>query len=261
MNLQLLCEKTNDIVLDVGKFIREQSWHIHEIAIEEKDANNLVSFVDRKAEEELVKKLGKLLPGAGFITEEDTPDVRGREWEWIIDPLDGTTNFLYGVPCFSISVGLRRNEKLVAGVVYEINQNELFFAWEKGSAWLNNKRIHVSSRKTLRESLLSTGFPFRDFANLENYLKAFSYFMRHTRGIRRLGSAAVDLAYVACGRYDGFFEYNLNPWDVAAGAIIVTEAGGKVSDFAGGDDYLFGKKIIASNSTIANDLQRVLSDV
>jgi len=261
VELKSLCEKINEIVVDVGKFIREQSQRIHEISIEEKDANNLVSFVDRKAEQELVSRLGTLLPGAGFITEEDTPDVHGKEWEWIIDPLDGTTNFLYGVPCFSISVGLRRGGRLVAGVIYEINQNELFYSWEKGNAWLNNKQIHVSSRKTLNESLLSTGFPFRDFTKLEKYLKAFGYFMRNTRGIRRLGSAAVDMAYTACGRYDGFFEYSLNPWDVAAGAIIVQEAGGVVSDFSGGEDYLFGKKIIASNPDIAKDILHVLSEL
>ena len=204
-------------------------------------------------------QLGSLVPDAGFITEEDTPDVTGKSWEWIIDPLDGTTNFLYGVPCFSISVGLRRDEKLVAGVIYEINQNELFYAWENGNAFLNNKTIRVSQRRNLMESLLATGFPFRDFSNLEKYLQAFAYFMRHTRGIRRFGSAAVDLAYVACGRYDGFFEYSLNPWDVAAGVIIVQEAGGIVTDFSGGDNYLFGKKIIASNPHIAGELRKILS--
>lgn len=259
MKLQSLCEKTNEIVLDVGKFIHGQSERLHEIVIEEKDINNLVSIVDRKAEDMLVNKLGKVLPAAGFITEEDTPDVKGKAWEWIIDPLDGTTNFLYGVPCFSISVGLRRDEKLVMGVIYEINQRELFSAWEDGKAYLNNKPIHVSQRKHLRECLLATGFPFRDFSNLDKYLRAFGYFMQNTRGIRRLGSAAVDLAYVACGRYDGFFEYSLNPWDVAAGAIIVKEAGGVVTDFSGGNDYLFGKKIIASNPFIAKSLQDVLA--
>lgn len=261
MNLQSICEKTNAIVLDVGKFIRDQSQRIHEITVEEKDVNNLVSFVDRKAEQELVNRLGSLLPGAGFITEEDTPDVHGKEWEWIIDPLDGTTNFLYGLPCFSISVGLRRNEKLVAGVIYEINLDELFYAWLGGGAHLNRKTIQVSQRKNLSECLLSTGFPFRDFTHLEKYLRIFGYFMRNTRGLRRLGSAAVDLAYVACGRYDGFFEYNLNPWDVAAGAIIVQEAGGRVIDFEGGGGYLFGKQIIAANPNIADELRRALNGV
>ncbi|HXH17789.1 MAG TPA: inositol monophosphatase family protein [Chitinophagales bacterium] len=260
MKLESLCKKAGEIVLETGKFIRQQSQRIHEITIEEKDANNLVSIVDRQAEAQLVDTLGKLLPGAGFLTEEDTPNVEGKPWEWIIDPLDGTTNFLYGVPCFSVSVGLRREEQLVAGVIYEINQDELFFAWEKGKAFLNNKIIHVSKRKILRESLLATGFPFRDFAHLDKYLNTFGYLMRHTRGIRRLGSAAVDMAYVACGRYDGFFEYSLNPWDVAAGAVIVKEAGGMVCDFSGGNDYLFGRKIIAANPDIMKALLEVLQE-
>ena len=261
VELKSICDKANAITVDVGKFIHEQSQRIHEIIVEEKDANDLVSIVDRKAEEQLVERLGKLLPEAGFITEEDTPNVRGKEWEWIIDPLDGTTNFLYGVPCFSISVGLRRSEKLVLGVIYEVNLGELFYAWENGKAYLNNKTIHVSKRKTLQECVLATGFPFRDFEHQEKYLKAFGHFMRHTRGLRRLGSAAVDLAYVACGRFDGFFEYNLNPWDVAAGAIIVKEAEGKVTDFDGGQNYLFGKKIIASNPNIIKDLQATLAEL
>lgn len=259
MELQSLCEKTNAIVLDVGKFIRGQSQRIHEIIIEEKDMNNLVSEVDRKAEEQLVNRLGELLPDAGFITEEDTPNVEGKTWEWIIDPLDGTTNFLYGVPCFAISVGLRKEGKIVAGVVYEINRDELFYAWDGGHSFLNNKTISVSSRTKLRECLLATGFPFRDFSKLDEYLRTFGYLMRSTRGIRRLGSAAVDLAYVACGRFDGFFEYSLNAWDVAAGAIIVKEAGGVVADFSGGENYLFGKEIIAANPGIAGELQKCLS--
>jgi len=258
VELKAICEKTNSIVLEVGKFIREQSQRIHEITVEEKDANNLVSFVDRKAEDMLVNELGKLVPGAGFITEEDTPNVEGKTWEWIIDPLDGTTNFLYGVPCFSVSIGLRREGKLVAGVIYEISRDELFFAWEEGKAYLNNRAIRVSQRKNMRLCLLATGFPFRDFSNLENYLETFGYLMRHTRGLRRLGSAAVDMAYVACGRFDGFFEFNLNSWDVAAGAIIVKEAGGVVTDFSGGENYLFGKQIIASNPFIIRELGKVL---
>ncbi len=258
MHLESLCNKAIAIIHETGKFIREQSANIHSIDVEEKDLNSLVSFVDRQAEARLVEQLGKLLPDAGFITEEDTPDVNGKTWEWIIDPLDGTTNFLYGVPCFSISVGLRHEEQLVAGVIYEINLDEMFYAWKGGNAFLNKNRIHVSGRKNLKECLLATGFPYQDFSIVDDYLKSFNYLMRNTRGIRRLGSAAVDLAYVACGRFDGFFEYTLNAWDVAAGAIIVEEAGGKVTDFSGGDNYLFGEEIIACNPHIAEELIRVM---
>lgn len=258
MQLSSLCENASAAILETGKFIREQAHRLHEITIEIKDINSLVSYVDREAEKQLVTALGKLLPDAGFLTEEDTPNSEGKTWQWIIDPLDGTTNFLYGIPCFSISVGLKRDDKLVLGIIYEINDNELFSAWENGGAFLNNNRIHVSQRKLLNQSLLATGFPYYDFTSMGKYLKSFSYLMQNSRGIRRLGSAAVDLAYVACGRFDGFFEYSLNPWDVAGGAVIVQEAGGKVIDFSGGENYLFGKEIIASNPFITKDLQKIL---
>jgi len=258
LQLESLCEKANPIILETGKFIREQSQRLHEITIEEKDINSLVSYVDREAEKQLVAELGKLLPDAGFLTEEDTPNTEGKTWQWIIDPLDGTTNFLYGIPCFSISVGLKRDDKLVLGIIYEINDDELFYAWENGGAFLNKNRIHVSQRKLLSQSLLATGFPYYDFTSMGKYLKSFTYLMQNSRGIRRLGSAAVDLAYVACGRFDGFFEYSLNPWDVAGGAVIVKEAGGSVIDFTGGENYLFGKEIIASNPFITKDLMKVL---
>lgn len=258
MQLQTLCEKALPAIFETGKFIREQSQRLHEITIEIKDINSLVSYVDREAEKKLVSELGKLLPDAGFLTEEDTPNTEGKMWQWIIDPLDGTTNFLYGIPCFSISVGLKRDDKLVLGIIYEINDDEMYYAWEKGGAFLNKKQIHVSQRKALNQSLLATGFPYYDFTSMGKYLKSFSYLMQNSRGIRRLGSAAVDLAYVACGRFDGFFEYSLNPWDVAGGAVIVEEAGGGVSDFSGGENYLFGREIIASNPFIIKDLQKIL---
>lgn len=244
--------------METGKFIRQQSQRLHEITIEEKDINSLVSYVDREAEKQLVNELGTLLPDAGFLTEEDTPNSEGKTWQWIIDPLDGTTNFLYGIPCFSISVGLKRDDKLALGIIYEINDNELFYAWENGGAFLNGNRICVSQRKSLNHSLLATGFPYYDFTSMGKYLKSFTYLMQNSRGIRRLGSAAVDLAYVACGRFDGFFEYSLNPWDVAGGAVIVKEAGGHVMDFTGGGNYLFGREIIAANPFITKDLQKIL---
>lgn len=258
MQLQSLCEKANPIIIETGKFIREQSRRLHEIEIEIKDINSLVSYVDREAEKQLVEGLGKLLPGAGFLTEEDTPNSEGKTWQWIIDPLDGTTNFLYDIPCFSVSVGLKREDKLVLGIIYEITKNEIFYAWEGGGAYLDKNKIHVSKRDALNKALLATGFPYYDFSGMGKYLKSFSFLMQNSRGIRRLGSAAVDLAYVACGRFDGFFEYSLNPWDVAGGAVIVKEAGGEVIDFTGGDNYLFGKEIIAANPFITKDLMKVL---
>ncbi|GIV34200.1 MAG: inositol monophosphatase [Chitinophagales bacterium] len=258
MQLETLCLKTNAIVLETGAFIRAQASRLEEIEIEEKAANNLVSNVDRHAEEQLVARLSELIPGSGLITEEQTENITGKTWEWIIDPLDGTTNFLYGIPFFSISVGLRHNGLVVAGAVYEVMRNELFYAWKGGGAYLNGKKIAVSSRSSLRGSLLATGFPFHDFSLIQPYMQVFSYLMQNTRGLRRLGSAALDLAYVGCGRFDGFFEYSLNPWDVAAGTIIIQEAGGVVTDFSGGSNYLFGREIIASNPHIADQLRNII---
>jgi myo-inositol-1(or 4)-monophosphatase len=259
MNLQEIILQANNVVLQTGTFIREESAKIHQIVIEEKDLNSLVSYVDKTAEIQLVEGLQKLIPDCGFLTEENTTTIAGKAVEWIIDPLDGTTNFLYGIPAFSISIGLQVEGKLVAGIIYEINRNELFYAYENGGAFLNGNTIHVSARKTLKECLLATGFPYYDFSGMNNYIEALKVLMRGSRGLRRIGSAAIDLAYVACGRFDGFFEYSLNPWDVAGGAIIIQEAGGKVTDYSGGNNYLFGKEIVATNGAIHSELMEVLN--
>jgi len=258
MQLEKIIEQANKAVLQTGIFIREQSQQIHNIEIEEKDLNSLVSFVDKTAEIQLAESFQIITPGCGFLTEENTIRIEGKEIEWIIDPLDGTTNFLYGIPAFSISIGLRIEEKLRGGIIYEVSGNELFYAYYSGGAFLNNKRIAVSQRSKLKECLLATGFPYYDFSGMDNYLNTLKQLMKGSRGLRRIGSAAIDLAYVACGRFDGFFEYSLNPWDVAGGAVIIAEAGGMVTDFSGGDNFLFGKEIIASNKLIHEELTQIL---
>ncbi len=243
-----------ELVFKAGLFIRKEAAHTADISIEVKDRNSLVSYVDKQAEQMLVDGLLKLIPDAGLITEEDTTDIQGREWEWIIDPLDGTTNFLHELPAYSVSVGLRHNEQLVMGFVYEVNRGEMFSALKGEGAKLNNRAIHVSKRATIADALMATGFPYTDYSQVDAYMESLKYLMKSSRGVRRMGSAAVDLAYVAAGRFDGFFEYGLSPWDVAGGAIIVQEAGGIITDFGGGDDYLFGKNIIASSQQIHGDL-------
>lgn len=249
-DLQKINTATCDIAREAGEFIRRELGKVQDKSIEEKSFNQLVSYVDRQAEELLVEKLHQLLPEATFLTEEKTVADSAGEWQWIIDPLDGTTNFLHGVPAFAVSIALKHQEEIVVGVVYEINRDECFYAWQKGGAWLNDSRVRVTKTSELAQALVATGFPTTDFDRLLQYQDALGYFMQHTRGVRRLGSAAVDLAYTACGRFDAFFEYNLNAWDVAAGVLIVQEAGGKVSDFRGSEDYLFGGEILASNSNL-----------
>lgn len=252
MDLENICTQVNDLAKEVGTFIKSQV--ISSSDVEVKSRNSLVTFVDKTSEEKLVNKLSEIIPGSGFITEEGTSTKIGKEFNWIIDPLDGTTNFIHGVPCYCVSIGLQKNNKLVLGVIYEINLDELFYAWEGSKAYLNGKEIHVSKTKTLENSLIATGFPYYDYEKQTEYLDLFKDLMKNTRGLRRLGSAAVDLAYVACGRFDAFYEYSLHPWDVAAGAFIVHQAGGKVTDFKGENDYLFGKEIITSNPQIQNEL-------
>ncbi len=238
------------LIREVGQYIRTEAARFDYHVVEEKGRNDLVSYVDKRAEKMLVRGLQDILPEAGFITEEGTATHRQEKLRWVIDPLDGTTNFTHGLPVYAISVALLAGEELVAGVVYEINKEEMFWATKGGGAWLGDKRIYVSGREKLAESLLATGFPYYNFDRMEAYLRILNDFMQATHGLRRMGSAAVDLAYVACGRFEGFFEYNLNAWDVAAGSLLVSEAGGRVTDFRLGNNFLFGKEIIAGGQVL-----------
>ena len=256
MNLDALLSETATLVRRTGAWILEQQALLSGLDVHDKGLNQLVSRVDREAEQQLVQGLGRLLPEAGFITEEDTvAQERNREYTWIIDPLDGTTNFLHGLPLFSVSVALARGEELLLGIVDVPALHESFTALRGGGAWLNGSPIRVSERDSLSAALLATGFPYTEFTQLPAYLEVLHHFMQNTRGLRRMGSAAIDLAYTACGRFDGFFETGLAPWDVAAGILLVQEAGGKASDFRGGGDMLFGKEIIAGNMSVHTAMQ------
>ena len=244
--------------LEVGAFIRQEGAMFDRARIEQKTQfNNLVSYVDKEAETRLVSALHKLLPVAGFITEEGTVQQSTKqEYNWIIDPLDGTTNFLHGLNIYAISIGLTRYHETILGVVYHIGRDECFHAIKDQPAFCNDSEIRVSGIDSLNESLLATGFPYYHSDKSEVYLEIIKDFLAKTHGIRRLGSAAIDLAYVACGRLEGFFEYNLNPWDVAAGALIVQQAGGMVTDFRGGNNFLFGRELCAANSKMHAEMLR-----
>jgi len=172
--------------------------------------------------------------------------------------LDGTTNFIHGLPPYSISVALMDGDETIVGVVYELNLKECFYAWKGSSAYMDSKEIHVSKVEKIKDSLIATGFPYYDFDKMKAYLDSLEFFMQNSHGARRLGSAAVDLAYVACGRFEAFYEYSLQPWDVAAGAFILQQAGGKMSDFSGGSNYIFGKELVATNSFIFDEFLGVV---
>ncbi len=254
MNLEALCREVVLLAKEAGGFIRIEAGKFRADRIEFKGLNDMVSYVDKTSEEMIVAKLQQLLPEAGFITEEKTVVKTASQYNWVIDPLDGTTNFIHGLPVYSVSIALKEYEELVLGVVYEINQDECFYAWKDAPAYLNGKEIHVSDKPTIADSLIATGFPYYNFEKADAYLNLFKDLMQSCQGLRRLGSAAVDLAYTACGRFDAYYEYNLNDYDMAAGIIIVKQAGGKVFDFSGGDNMLKSRDVIATNGKVSQEL-------
>lgn len=249
--LRILTQKVITLSKKVGKFLKEENPKLKTADIQEKGMHDLVTYVDKTAERMIVTDLEDFLPESGFIAEEGTSKKVGEKYNWIVDPLDGTTNFIHGVPLYSVSIALKQDDEIVLGVIYEPNLNECFYSWKGAPSYLNSKEIKVSETPIVDQSLFATGFPYYDYSLMEDYLKFFEYLMRNSRGLRRLGTAAMDLAYVACGRYDGFYEYGLNPWDVAAGTLIVQNAGGKLFDFSGGNDFIFGRELVSLNSKIA----------
>lgn len=258
--LSALLEETQEVAKQVGSFIRKERQHFDVEKVEHKGFNDLVSYVDKEAERLIVEKLEKVFPEAGFITEEGTNSTQAEIFNWVIDPLDGTTNFIHGIPVYAVSIALMERDEVILGVVYEVNRHECFYAMKGGGAFCNDTRIKVSAAPDLSASLIATGFPYYNFELIDRYLNSMKSLMQKTHGLRRMGSAAVDLCYVASGRTEGFFEYNLNSYDVAAGTLIVQEAGGMVTDFAGGRDFIFGRKIVASNGKIHSEFLAVLDE-
>lgn len=254
MNYELLCNKVISIVKLTGNFIRKEAMQFDAEKIEYKGLNDMVSYVDKTAEEKLVQNLDKLIPAAGFLTEEKTTSKVGKTYTWIIDPLDGTTNFIHGIPTYGISVALYEEDQAVLGVVYELNRGEMFYSYKGGSAFLNKKEIRVSINPDLKSSLLATGFPYYQFDKQPQYIQLLTEMMQKSHGVRRIGAAAIDLVYTACGRFDAFFEYNLQKWDFAAGCFIVQQAGGEVFDFSGGNDFFEKREILATNGKLSKEM-------
>jgi myo-inositol-1(or 4)-monophosphatase len=258
MQLEHLANQVIELSKQAGDFIRQERKTFNADKIEYKGLNDLVSYVDKTAEGIIVSGLEKILPEAGFITEEQTKNQTAERYNWIIDPLDGTTNFIHGLPVFSVSIALKEYDELVLGVVYEINQDECFYAWKDSPAYLNGKEIKVSKAPTISDSLIATGFPYYDFTKQPQYIELFTYLMKNCHGLRRLGSAAVDLAYTAAGRFDAYYEYNLNAWDCAAGIVIVKRAGGQVVNFNGGDEVLDTRELLATNGQFTDEMLQAI---
>lgn len=258
MNLELICQSVIRICEQTGRFLAKSVNQLSEDMIISKAPMDFVTRIDKESEQQLVNGLEKLIPEAGYIAEEGTSTKVGEQYNWIIDPLDGTTNFIHGVIPFCISIALKKDEELVLGVIYDPLQKECFYAWKNGGAWLNGQAIRVSTKNLLNQSLIATGFPYTDFSLIDEYMSSLRDIMTKTHGVRRLGSAAMDLAYVACGRYDAFYEYHLKPWDVAAGTVLIQEAGGAVCDFRGENDYLFGQNYVATNGLIHQEFMNLI---
>ncbi len=246
-------EAAVEAAVKAASLIRERVGRLSETEISEKGRNDLVTAVDVESQE-TIQGLLSAFGEYAFLGEEDAPGTRpdSHRDQWIVDPLDGTTNFVHGLPPFSVSIGLQCQGAIVVGVVLEIGRNELFDAVKGGGARMNGKPMHVSSVSSPAGAMLATGFPTRDYTTpfLREYLDVLGATMHTWQSVRRMGSAAADLAYVACGRYDGFFEIGLSPWDSAAGSLLIQEAGGSVTDFRGRTDFLYRPQVLATNGML-----------
>ncbi len=243
-----------------GAIINRAALDVESVRISQKQVNDFVTEVDQAAENIIIETLLTAYPGHGILAEESgqAHGAKDSEFVWIIDPLDGTTNFIHGFPVYCVSIALAVRGKIEQAVIYDPSRNDLFTATKGRGAYLNERRIRVSKRTRLGESLISTGFPFRPGDNFKAYLAMMADIMPRTAGLRRPGAAALDLAYVAAGFCDGFFETGLSPWDIAAGSLLVTEAGGLIGNFTGEADFLEQKECLAGNPRIYGQLVTIL---
>jgi myo-inositol-1(or 4)-monophosphatase len=243
---------------EAGKYLKYSVGKVKSVEIKKGEERNLVSEIDKTSEEKIIRIIKRHYPSHAILAEESGASSTSADYKWVIDPLDGTTNFLHGLPIFCVTIAVEYRGEIVAGVVYDPNLEELFTA-EKGSgAFLNGKRMKVSQSTKLIDSLLVTGFPYDIATNPDNAVGHFVNFLMEGQGLRRLGSAALDLSYIAAGRFDGFWEVNLNPWDMAAGVLFVQEAGGKVTDFSGAPSSIYNKQVLATNGVIHDAMLGVL---
>jgi len=259
MNYKEICEAVCVVAQQAGDYIARQREVFSFDRVEFKGAHDMVSYVDKESERMIVAALREIIPDADFITEEGTAERNDGRWKWVIDPLDGTTNFIHGLPPYCVSIALMEDERLVVGVVYEVTLGELFYAWEGGErAFLNGRPIRVSTVKKAENALVAIGFAHGTRDRVADFLDEIAYYKQHTDGVRRLGSATADLVYVACGRLDVFSQVKLSAWDVAAGAFIAQKAGAFVTDYAGGGNFLFGGEIIAANPLIHGEFLKAI---
>ncbi len=262
-----ICTQVQETARCAGAFIASERTNFSFDRVEFKGLHDMVSYVDKQAEKIIVSQLKQIIPCSKFITEEDTDEALAasaqatscqgeKTYTWIIDPLDGTTNFIHGLPPYCVSIALMEDQELVVGVVYEITLNEMFTAVKGEAAYLNGKQIKVSQTKELDNALIAVGFSYNISEQLEAMAEDLVFFQNNSHGARRIGSSTANIVYTACGRFDLFFKTNLKPWDVAAGALIAKQAGAIVEDYKGGDNYIFGKQILCCTPNIYSEVKQ-----
>jgi myo-inositol-1(or 4)-monophosphatase len=250
--MEKACKKASKLLIrDFGE--------IEKLQVSKKGPGDFVTNSDKRTEKIIMNELSLARPDYSFLAEESGLSNKSNEFRWIIDPIDGTTNFLHGIPNFAISIGLEKNNEIICGMIFNPITNEMFYAEKGKGSYLNNSRIRVSSRKNVDECVILTGGPVLSYKNKEIFFKEYENVTRKVAATRKLGSSALDLAYLASGRCDGVFERNLNYWDIAAGIIIVKEAGGTITDFKGGDKYIEERNLLGTNSKIDKELISLLA--
>lgn len=261
MDLHKLTEEVRALAIETGNFLRQECLQFDRSKVQEKKAHDYVSYVDKESERRIVTRLHELLPQAGFIAEEGSGTHTTEEYCWVVDPLDGTTNFIHNNAPFCVSIALRNREEILLGVVYEVCRDECFWAWKGSPAYLNGKEIHVTPINNLDRAFIELGFPY----DAERFRPIITCLIERlygrVGGLRLLGSAAVELCYIAAGRFEARFEGLLGPWDIAAGTIILTQAGGKVTDFRGDDSFYSGHEVLASNGKIHDQLLKIIAEI
>lgn len=247
LNLENLCTEVQQIARQAGAFLREERCKFDRARVEEKSAHNYVSYVDKESEKWLIGRLSALLPEAGFIAEEGSGSLTDETYCWLVDPLDGTSNYIHDLAPYCVSIALRNKEELLLGVVYEVCRDECFYAWKGSKAYLDGQEIHVSDVSTLDKAFIALGFPYNSDAYRPVALRLVDRLYGFAGGTRLMGAAAAEICYIAAGRFDARIEAWLGPWDIAAGALILMQAGGKVTDFNGGNNWQSGNEVLASN--------------
>lgn len=258
LDLKSLTKEVQELALQAGQFLEREYQKFDRTRVEEKSSHNYVSYIDKTSEHFLVKELSILLPDAGFIAEEGTGSLNDENYCWVIDPLDGTTNYIHGMGPYAVSIALRNKEELLLGVVYEVTRKECYYAWKGSKAYLNGHEIHTSNITTLNKAFVALGFPYDSDHYRPTAIHLVDRLYGFAGGVRLLGSAAAEICYIAAGRFDARIEAFLGPWDVAASGLILMQAGGRLSDFSGGNTWTNAQQVVATNGLLHDDILQLL---